>query len=338
MRTIRSLRRDGSRVSVSSRTTNTGGDAMTNFLISLRKANTDPLKPAGTYDFNDVSSYIEIADGDSDYNLMNTTDPNQWLADIPGTSVLVFVHGFANTSDKVVLRHKLIRDQLPPGFALVSFDWPSGNPGLAEQAYKADKDNATKSAPRLVGFIELLRQKFSDSIHLLAHSMGAYVTETAFQTASVTKVNHVLMAAADVDRQNYLGSSSSLPNFLTNCSDLTAYWSTDDGALKSSQDINKYCPLGLGGFPGTGDPANCFGINCTPYYETYVQGTTIPQGVDNATEYSHVWYMFYPGMPPPPPPPPNDFYADMREVLQGRPELPTRGLMLMLRRISAAAG
>ena len=33
--------------------------------------------------------------------------------------------------------------------------------------------------------------------------MGAYVTEKAFQVPKATKVNHVVMAAADVDQLNY---------------------------------------------------------------------------------------------------------------------------------------
>jgi len=35
--------------------------------------------------------------------------------------------------------------------------------------------------------------------------MGAYVTETAHEVQSDTKINHVLMAAAEVDQQGLCG-------------------------------------------------------------------------------------------------------------------------------------
>ncbi|GEP53483.1 alpha/beta hydrolase [Reyranella soli] len=290
---------------------------MTNYLISLRSSAPDgtPGTDMGS------TTYIEIPDTKATYNLItDKTDRDRWLGDISGTAVLVFIHGFGNDATKAVSRHNTIKQHVPSGISLVSFDWPSGNSGF--MTYKEDKTNAKLSAPHLIpDCLKFFVNKFgSANVHLFAHSMGAYVTETAFQNAAgATKINHVLMAASDVDRQNYQAGSVLLNNFLSNCIDLTAYGSADDDALKTSEKLpinHGAVPLGLKGFPGAGIPAGCNSIECTGYYQRYVKGTKPPPGED----LSHVWYLLY----QPAPPPVNDFYTDMREVLQGLPTAPTR--------------
>jgi hypothetical protein len=299
-----------------------------NFLISLRN-DWDGHGNPGTK-LAQSSTYIEIPETATTYNLQkNKIDsPDQWLGEIAGTSaitdtsVLVFVHGYDNDATKVVARHNAIKPNLPPGFTLVSFDWPAGNPHPT--TYDVDKGNALASAPNLISdcLQVLLRMFRSSKLHLLAHSMGAYVTETAFKTPKATQINHVMMAAADVDRLNYRADSPSLQSFLSNCSGLSAYWSQDDEALMFSvkEKINKGAvPLGLKGFPDPQIPDGCSAIECTGYYETYVENTGhagIPK-----KEFSHVWYLLY---PIPPTTGINSFYTDMREVLQDSSTSPTR--------------
>jgi pimeloyl-ACP methyl ester carboxylesterase len=294
---------------------------MTNFLISLRKFSVEG-KP--TYDVG-PTTYIEIADGAADYNTSSVIpDKNKWLSDLSGKSVLVFVHGFDNDSAKVIIRHKLIKRYLPPGYALVSFDWPAQNPGITpRQVYERDKNNAKTTAPRLMSdCLQVLVPKFtSGNVHLFGHSMGAYLTEQAFQAAQAIKINHVLLAAADVDQLNYQAGSPPLTNFLGKCTDLTAYWSADDQALQESQSWQGYVPLGLGGYKGSAIPGACYGVECTPYFEQYAKGhPPPPPPVILPPEFSHVWYMFY----QPPLPALNDFYTDANEVIQGSSTTPTR--------------
>jgi len=299
---------------------------MTYFLISSRAYDEQGRPGPGI----GPTTYIEISDFDFTYTLNNKVNLAQWLNDISSTgdtSVLVFIHGFANNAADIVVRHRLIKSQLPPGVCLVSFDWPSGSPGLTpEKKYENDKANAAAIAQRLVGDClsdNVLFKKFAQAnIHLFAHSMGAYVTEQAFQNSNeVFKVGRVLLAAGDVDRLNYSGSL--LANYLTRCSDLTTYWSQDDEALKASVDAsinNGAVPLGLRGFPDPEIPEGCEAIECTAYYERYAINGPLPPGM-TAGEYSHVWYMFY---KPTTPPLVNDFYTDMMEVLQGSSTMPTR--------------
>jgi pimeloyl-ACP methyl ester carboxylesterase len=297
----------------------TGGNTMSkNFLISLRNDSGGGNPGTSVGD----TTYIEVEPGVTGYNLIKSkVEADQWINDIRGTDVLVFVHGFGNDADKVVERHDSVKANLPSGVTLVSFDWPSGNPAdpfHLEKAYDDDKANAKQCAPRLIRdcFPLLLTRFGSAKINLFAHSMGAYVTENAFfqvPNDNALKINHVLMAAADVDRLNYTAGSPSLTNFLNRCADLTAYWSTYDKALQDSvkMKINKGAiPLGLQGYPDR--PAPCRGIECSYYYDTYV-APIVP-----GDEFSHVWYLLFQAHPPAV----NDFYADMADTIR-RP-WPTR--------------
>ena len=244
-----------------------------NFLISLRN-DSDGHGTLGTEP--GPAAYIEIPEKEKLYNLNLKINPTLWRDSlrISGASVLVFVHGFADDATKVLERHKSIKLHLPSGVSLVSFDWPAGNPGSPKERYEKDKAYATQTAPNLMS--DCLQHllpvfKYGQNVHLFAHSMGAYVTEQAFQAPKGIKINHVLMAAADVDQLNYRAGSTPLTNFLDKCIDLTAYWSTDDAALHDSEDLNKYTPLGLKGYPDPDTPGGCYGVQCTTYYNRYVK-------------------------------------------------------------------
>jgi Uncharacterized protein conserved in bacteria len=291
-----------------------------NFLISLR--NDDPVGSGNPGTKMGNTAYFELSPDAPSYNLGSQIDKKKWLSRIAGTSVLIFVHGFGNDASKVVARHNAVKPYIPPGFTLVSFDWPSGNTGFS--AYKDDKANAKQSAPRLItDCIQHLLTRFGwGNVNLFAHSMGAYVTENAFSTAGAVKINHVLMAAADVDRLNYVAGSYPLGGFLAKCNDLTAYWSSDDQALQESAKMpinNGAIPLGLSGYPQPGVPGKCRGIECTAYYRNYALGTS---QIAPGPEFSHVWYLLY----QPPGPAVNDFFADMAEVIRlpGLTRAPTK--------------
>lgn len=257
-----------------------------------------------------------------DYDLRKSIPPDQWRHRVRAVSdkVLVFVHGFGDKAAKVLERHRAIKPYIPTDVVLVSFDWPAGND---IDPYKTDKANARAIAPRLLtDCLDLLLYGFdAQNIHLLAHSMGAFVTEAAFRVQSDTKINHVLMAAADVDQKNYAEKSPTLMNFLSKCTDLTAYWSTEDAALLDSVTINNYLPLGLRGYPDADVPTKRHGLQCTDYYNIYVKPT------DKTPEFSHVWYLLF----QPTAPAANDFYGDLKEILQGVPTLPTRALHYILK-------
>ena len=259
---------------------------MGDFLISWRDFDTEGN--AGTM-MGSRPTYYDLAALKKVYTLGDAIlNRELWLDALrpSGPNVVVFVHGFADTAEKVVERHRSIRQHLPSSHvALVSFDWPAGN------LYGQDKQNAAASAPKLMSdclnFLLTAKWLQPTSLHLFAHSMGAYVTETAFQDPQGIKIGHVVMAAADVDQMNYVSGSTTLKNFLGKCIDLTAYWSSDDAALQDSRKFNPYTPLGLIGFPYPDTPDSCWGVQCTTYYNRYVKYAGQPD------TFSHIWYILY---------------------------------------------
>jgi pimeloyl-ACP methyl ester carboxylesterase len=274
------------------------------------------------------------------YDLRTGKSVAEWLQAVQGTAenVLVFVHGFADGSMKVLGRHNAIKRHLPPDFTLVSFDWPAGNYKVDPfDGYLQDKDYAKQSGPRLIDdcLQVLLRGSDASRVHLFAHSMGAFVTETAFRVipGGGTKIGNVFLVAADVNRENYANGSGSLEIFLSKCTDLTAYWNTQDDALEKSITMpgNNYIPLGLQGFPDRDvDLPNKHSLQCTDYFNIYVKHVSKP--IDEVLAWPHIWYILFD--PKKPPPLENDFYIDVGEVLDGPLTHPTRAVRNTLRSVS----
>ncbi len=116
---------------------------------------------------------------------------------ITGTqgAVLVFVHGYNNTTEQILRRTDLLQSTLEAeGWdgMVVSFDWPSGNSTLN---YLEDRFDASAVAGRLVREVLPLlvdaqaerndngQSKCTTNVHLLGHSTGAYVIMEAFAMA-----------------------------------------------------------------------------------------------------------------------------------------------------------
>jgi hypothetical protein len=330
-------------------------DNCNNFLISLRHDDKGDGVPG--YNFEKSAVYISsttvLVKPEKDpptytYNLKkDSQSKDDWIKAIKAIptddhqQVLVFVHGFGNDAAAVVSRHKSVKLNVPDGFALVSFDWPSGNPGPSDStgvekikgAYAEDKCNAEKSALMLMSdCLVLLATEFGPkNVHLFGHSMGAYVVERAFHCPPVCfqPINHVLLAAADVDQSNYAAGSKPLVKFLSCCNDLSVYWSKDDDAMiLSALVINKTPRLGgggRGGFPLSGKtPPRCTSIDCTRYWAHIVK-PTLPNETkkekSELLESSHVWYIVVQSETNKPG---NDFYGDMVSVLKSASTFPTR--------------
>src|SRR5262245_21532449 len=260
-----------------------GGDTMAdNFLISLRNDSGNGV-PGTRVSAGRTPAYIWFQDTDKSYNLGQAIPSRVWLSYLPVTRVLVFVHGFDNDAGTVVDRHNTIKRHLPPDVNLISFDWPSGNTGAPEAKYFNDKVNAAIVAQSLMDCLAVIPNRGIRDISLLTHSMGAFVLEMAFLADQRAGLNHIFLAAADVDQSNYQPGSTILSNLQNSCSDLTVYWSQDDDALKDSQKLQGYVPLGLQGLPAPA-PSGPFSIECTDYYRTYVK---TPKPPVPAPEYSH---------------------------------------------------
>ena len=107
---------------------------------------------------------------------------------VPKGDILIYVHGFNTPTATLLERHRLVRAGVEKhGFegVVVSFDWPSASSALN---YLEDRSDAKQTARLLVdaGIAAFAARQTPDceiNLHLLAHSMGAYVVREAFDDA-----------------------------------------------------------------------------------------------------------------------------------------------------------
>lgn len=159
--------------------------------------------------------------------------------------ILFYVHGF-NTSQTTMLHRQaaIERGLRRHGYrgAVVGFDWPSDGNVLA---YDSDRNDAKKVAPYLVteAIGLFLNENPRFKLHVLAHSMGAYLALRGFSGvgdapgARKWDVDQVMFAAADVDvewmRQGAWGSLV----MDRRASRLTNYYNANDAVLQLSGDF-----------------------------------------------------------------------------------------------------
>src|SRR5262249_6596004 len=123
--------------------------------------------------------------------------------------VLFLVHGFnVSHQDAIKFHLECAKALTDAGWVgqLISYDWPSD--GLVF-AYLPDRSNARAAASPLVrNGIDLLEQAQQENctinVHVMAHSMGGFVTQQAFTWAYQDvppdwKVGQLLFVPADVD-------------------------------------------------------------------------------------------------------------------------------------------
>lgn len=220
--------------------------------------------------------------------------------------ILFIVHGYNVSVSQAVSRHRLIKQGLAAkNFkgVVVSFDWPSGTDALA---YLVDRHRAKLTAFKLVddGIWQLSAMQKPDcpiSIHVLAHSTGAYVVREAFDDADDAQVPHsawlvsqIMFAAGDVSVGSMSEGESGALSVYRHCVRLTNYSNSQDAVL----DISNIKRLGVAprvGRKGLPDdaPANAYNVDCTEYYALYASDPSIPtvdgpEKVDGAQ--SHSWY------------------------------------------------
>lgn len=179
----------------------------------------ETLQGGSVYVYPDVKGETDIA----------KTGGGQFLDDLrkamlDGRDTLVFIHGFnvsfdgaleagARLARDVRIRAGATDDGRPVN--VVVFSWPSDGEAVPYMSYYSDREDARASGPALAraylklrDFLEQLRRqdRCERSIHLLAHSMGAYVLRQGLQ-ALIAKdadglgrlFDQILLAAPDED-------------------------------------------------------------------------------------------------------------------------------------------
>ncbi|MCF2872909.1 alpha/beta hydrolase [Octadecabacter sp. G9-8] len=183
----------------------------------------------------------------------DTVTQAQFLDDIRGQStsgdVLIWVHGF-NTSRSIALAttKKIKATVTGQGFqgTVISYDWPtSSENGLRglfnrlfglQRMYKKDKDTANAMDDTLIKDLKFLFDAPGINVHIMAHSMGCYLTTLGIRHAESWLGNSVpfgqiIMGAADVDQVSLVDDDWFGKSINRRCQRVTHYHSTDDDIL-----------------------------------------------------------------------------------------------------------
>lgn len=242
--------------------------------------------------------------------------------DIGRGDIVFYVHGFNNSTAAVLHRHRSIAAGLRAnGFkgVVVSFDWPSADRALN---YLEDRVDAKQSAFRLVDegirtFAALQEPSCRINLHVLAHSMGAYVLREAFDDAddrpaiaqASWSVSQILLVAADISAGGMSDGNPKSSSLYRHCVRLTNYYNHFDEVLSLSnvKRIGVAPRAGRAGLPAD-KPGKAVDIYCGKYYDEN------RAGFGGAS--SHNWYF-------------DDatFLADAFHTIDGkidRAEIPTR--------------
>ncbi|MBV9555138.1 MAG: alpha/beta hydrolase [Alphaproteobacteria bacterium] len=281
---------------------------MADYIITLRPipGSTVPATSSGT-------TFLKLDDADTSLLTAARAMPQAaWVADImaqvprqtdaTGVSrgdVLVFIHGYNNTADLVLQRHRLIKQNLAAnGFAgtVVSFDWPSGDIALA---YLPDREEAKKTAFALVrdGIWPVAQGQAANcqvNVHLLAHSTGAYVVQEAFDDAddhaAISAINwtvsQIALISGDISASSLTAGDSETESIYRHCIRLTNYANAHDEVLQISnvKRVGIEPRVGRVGLPD-GAPVQAVNVDCSVYYGDAVAPTV--SATDIAA--SHSW-------------------------------------------------
>lgn len=229
-------------------------------------------------------------------------------------NLLFFVHGFNTTITGVDTDQSNIRAGLAGKIdcTIVSFDWPS----LGETfAYLPDLDTAKKTAVDLVnaGIKPLLTaqtDKCQVAVHLLCHSMGAYVTREALdhaddgiKTGTDWMINQLVMIAGDVDAADFVAGNKDTESMLAHAYRITNYFNLYDEALQISN-VKRAGVAERAGRVGLPEnaPASTVNVDCSKHFESLPK----PGGIEQQVSFSHGWYFTD-----------ANFHADFAATLQG---------------------
>ncbi len=209
--------------------------------------------------------------------------------------IVVFVHGYNTSPVECIERHRAFHAGLAnAGFkgAFVSFDWPSDDRAIN---YLEDRSDAKMTALALVDdCISLLAatqyRGCKINLHVVAHSMGAYLVREAFDDAddrpaiahSNWTVSQLCFVAADVSAGSMAAKDSRSRSLYRHCVRMTNYQNPYDAALKLSnvKRVGVAPRAGRRGLPD-GRPHKAVNVNCADHYAATFE---------DAHNNGHSWY------------------------------------------------
>lgn len=218
--------------------------------------------------------------------------------------VVFFVHGYNTPPEEALKRQRLVEKELRDrGFAcmVIGFDWPTSGSAVL---YLRDRQNAQASAAQLVdgGIIPFTKFNIKDcpiKIHLMAHSMGAFVVREAFRSVDKVRdanlsndwrLGQVVFFAADVSSESFDAGNTDMVSVFEHCGRLTNYFSGFDEALavSNAKNIDISSRVGRVGMP-TDNPGHekAVDVDCGPRYHFVPERKF--KTIDGMT--SHSWYL-----------------------------------------------
>ena len=259
--------------------------------------------------------FLEIPDGSADYGPVQAIPRRLWFDRVaaraetgrdgatgqPEGDVLIYIHGYNTERSEVLRRLRAIRKGLvAAGFKgeVVGFDWPCANEAIS---YLEDRKDAKLTALRLVDdgigpLTRYMQQGCRISVHVLAHSMGAYVLREAFDDADDRRevaannwsISQILLCGADVSADS-LDDGASSASLYRHCIRLTNYSNPFDAVLSISnvKRLGVAPRVGRVGLPPNA-PAKAVNVDCGPYYDAHRESFA---GLTNS---DHCWYFFDP--------------------------------------------
>ena len=252
-----------------------------------------------TKDAAALTRYVGVPATVGDAGAAHLMPQSQWLQAALGPSssneVVIFVHGFNTSQGEMLVRQRKIRAGLQAngyGGAVVGLDWPSDGNLFG---YGSDKGDAKRVAPYLVldGIGPILNARPGIKVHILAHSMGAYLTLRGFSQVGdsgapgthIWGVDQVLFLGADVTVGWMEAGAWGGLVMDHRCQRLTNYYSTRDDVLALSE-IDKAGTAPRAGRNGMSGPipARFVDLYCGEQYDR-----TVPQSAKSLS-YSHTWY------------------------------------------------
>ena len=237
--------------------------------------------------------YLKVPRGDLPHH-QHEISPRKWMDEVqdhadgfadnridPAGDVVVFVHGYNNSQDIVLKRHRQLQADLSAeGFRglVVSFDWPSADSTVN---YLEDRWDASETSIRLVSDVIVrlaARQRAGcqTNVHLLGHSTGAYVIREAFYHArkkgalhrSPWKVSQVAFVGGDIASATMSATDSVSSPLFERSLRITNYSNRFDKVLKVSnaKRLGLRPRVGRVGLPDNHHP-HVVNVDCSTYFE-----------------------------------------------------------------------
>ncbi len=252
--------------------------------------------------------------------------PTRWFGEAMGRAmalsddgksgdILVFVHGYNNSFDDVMTRHRLLQADLgAAGFRgiVVTFGWPSDTSALG---YLEDRSDARAVALQLVTgvihrFSRFQRPDCEVNVHLLCHSTGAFLVREAFDDADDRAeiaahnwtVSQIALIGADISSHSMRADSSATSSLFRHSVRVTNYMNPFDSILKLSnvKRIGVRPRVGRVGLPDDA-PDKCVDVDCGNHFQTLDEDTATFRGT-----FNHSWHIGDPV-----------FARDLTETLRG---------------------